>query len=101
MIKLDAGNVLLNPSQRKQLMAWLKRSLRLGDRLGDFVLTIKLRHIGRTYDVRAMVHDRAGDFGCHSRNTHWRDAIRELTRKLVQRLHDQWVKRLSPAVAAA
>ena len=29
MIKLEAGNVLLKPSQRKQLMSWLRRSLRV------------------------------------------------------------------------
>ena len=36
MIKLDLGNVLLKPSHRKQLMSWLRRSLRLGERLGDY-----------------------------------------------------------------
>src|SRR2546423_1301913 len=93
MIKLDAGNVLLKPSQRKQLMTWLRRSLRLGDRLGDFVLKIKFHRVGKQYEVRADVHDSAGDFGCRSRQTHWRDAIRDLARKLVNRLHDQWVRR--------
>ena len=34
MIKLDAGNVPLKPSHRRQLMTWLKRSLRLGQQLG-------------------------------------------------------------------
>ena len=51
MIQLDAGNVLLKPSQRKQLLSWLRRSLRLGQRLGDFALKITLRHVGKAYEV--------------------------------------------------
>jgi hypothetical protein len=89
MIKLDAGNVLLKPSQRRQLMTWLRRSLRLGARLGGFVLTITLHRIGRLYEVRANVHDRAGDFDCRSRRRDWRAACRELSKMLAGRLHDQ------------
>lgn len=89
MIKLDSGNVLLKPSQRKQLMAWLRRSLRLGKRLGDFALTITLQRTGRSYVVQAQVHDAVGDFGCRSRNHDWRDAIRNLIHTLALRLHQQ------------
>ena len=67
MIRLDAGNVMLKPSHRRQLMTWLKRSLRLGQQLGDFVLSISLRRAGRGYEARATVHDTAGDFACRVR----------------------------------
>ena len=89
MVKLDAGNVLLKPSQRRQLMSWLKRAMHLGKRLGDFFLTIKLRRQGRQYDVRATVHDSIGDFKLGARAADCRDAFRTLCRKLAVRLHDQ------------
>ena len=38
-------------------MTWLKRVQRLGERLGDFVLTITMRRSGRNYEVKAAVHD--------------------------------------------
>jgi hypothetical protein len=93
MIKLDAGNVLLKPSHRRQLMAWLRRAIQLGSRLGQFALTIRMRRTGRQYEVRAMVHDSAGDFVCRSRQTDWRSAVRDLVHSVVQRLHQQWVMR--------
>ncbi len=74
MIKLDAGNVLLKPSQRRQLMAWLRRTLRLGSRLGDFLLQITLHRTGNAYEVRAMVHDKAGDVNFRYRQADWRSA---------------------------
>ena len=89
MIELDAGIVLLKPTQRKQLMAWLRRSLRLGDRIGGFILRISMKRSGNIYEVKADVHDSAGDFGCRARMHHWRDAFRELVRKLTSRLHAQ------------
>ena len=98
MVKLDAGNVLLKPSQRKQLMSWLKRAMHLGKRIGDFLLTIKLKRQGRLYDVRATVHDAVGDFKLGSRSSDCREAFRTLCRKLAVRLHDQaLVHRLSVA----
>ena len=93
MIKLDAGNVLLKPSHRRQLMAWLRRSLRLGNRLGDFVLTITLKKCGRIYDVRASVNDACGSFNCHARRYDWRTAVRDLSRLLATRLHRQCLQR--------
>ena len=96
MVKLDAGNVLLKPSQRKQLMSWLKRAMHLGKRIGDFFLTIKLRRQGRLYDVRATVHDAVGDFKLGTRSSDCREAFRTLCRKLAVRLHDQaLVRRLA------
>jgi len=89
MVKLDAGNVLLKPSQRRQLMSWLKRAMHLGKRIGDFLLTIKLKRQGRLYDVRATVHDAVGDFKLGSRSSDCREAFRTLCRKLAVKLHDQ------------
>lgn len=97
MIKLDSGNVLLKPSQRKQLMSWLRRSLRLGQRLGDFFLSITLRRTGTMYQVEANVHDAAGDFGCKSRAHDWRGAVRDLVKSLTLRLHDQCIRRVAVA----
>ncbi len=93
MIKLDAGNVMLKPSHRRQLMTWLKRSLRLGQQLGDFVLSITLRRAGRPYEARATVHDTAGDFACRVRRADVRDAFRELARRVTSRLHAQHLHR--------
>ena len=98
MIKLHAGNVLLKPSQRRQITTLLRRCVRLGRRLGDFMLNITMRRAGRFYEMRAAVHDRAGDFACRSRQNNWQDALRDLARALTVRLHEQ---RLRFAVAAA
>lgn len=95
MIKLDLGNVLLKPSHRKQLMAWLRRSLRLGERLGNFVLSISLRRTGHHYEMQAAVHDSAGDFGCRARGQDWREVVRDLVKTLSHRLHDQCVQRVA------
>ena len=91
MVKLDAGNVLLKPSQKRQLMSWLKRAMHLGKRIGDFLVTIKLRRHGRQYDVRATVHDAIGDFKLGARAADCREAFRTLCRKLAVRLHDQCI----------
>ncbi|HEV8605528.1 MAG TPA: hypothetical protein VGQ99_09195 [Tepidisphaeraceae bacterium] len=91
MIKLDAGNVLLKPSHRRQLMTWLKRAIRLGAQLGDLVVTLTLQRIGKLYEVRATVHDSAGDFGCRRRNRDWRDAMHDVVLALTSRLHAQRV----------
>ena len=96
MIKLDAGNVLLKPSQRKQLMGWLKRCLRIGNRLGDFVLEIRMQRVGRHVEVRAAVHDQLGDITCRSRQTDWRNALRDLVRQLAPKLHGQYLSTLAP-----
>ncbi|HWE01020.1 MAG TPA: hypothetical protein VG326_01330 [Tepidisphaeraceae bacterium] len=91
MIKLDAGNVLLKPSHKRQLMASLKRSLELGSRLGDFLLHITLHRIGNAYEVKARVHDRGGDFHCRSRQSDWRGAMRELIRAISHHIHSRCV----------
>jgi hypothetical protein len=95
MIKLDSGNVLLKPSHRRQLMSWLKRALRIGQRLGDFVLNITLHRVGRLVEVQASVHDSAGDFVCRTRENDWHYAMRDLVRQIADRLHGQYVQRLA------
>ncbi len=77
MIQLDSGNVLLKPSHRKQLMAWLKRAARLGQRLGNFLLHITLKRVGRSYEVNVSVHDTAGDFHMRMKRHDWQDAVRD------------------------
>lgn len=94
MLQLDSGNVLLKPSHRKQLMTWLRRALRLGQKLGDLLIKITLQRTGRHYEVKAKVHDRAGDFGCRSRNHELKNALRELAHRLSIRLHDQRLGRV-------
>lgn len=89
MITIDAGNVLLKPSHRKQVMSWLKRAIRLGERLGDFAMKLSLHRSGRFYEVQAQVHDTAGDFGVRFRQHDWRDAIRNLIRALSLKLSMQ------------
>jgi hypothetical protein len=90
-IRLDAGNVLLKPSHKRQLLTWLRRAMRLGAKLGGLVVTLTLQRIGRLYEVRANVHDSAGDFDCRRRDRDWRDAIRECVMMVTARLHAQRV----------
>jgi hypothetical protein len=89
MVKLHSGNCRLNGSQRRQLNAWLKRAVRLGERVGDFLLKISVRRVGRGYELIASVHDSAGDFGCRSRGQTWRDVCREVARMISVRLRGQ------------
>ena len=89
MVKLNAGNVLLKPSQRRQLMTWLKRAQKIGGQVGDFFLTIDLFRIGRLTEVRAEVRDAAGNFTMKIRRPEWRDALQEIARMLTAQLHLQ------------
>ncbi|HLL88295.1 MAG TPA: hypothetical protein VK324_03235, partial [Tepidisphaeraceae bacterium] len=75
MIQLDPGYVLLKPSHRRQLATWLRRAVKLGERLGNFVLKLTLRRTGRGVEVRAAVHDRAGDFALRTRQGDARAAL--------------------------
>jgi len=95
MVKLNPGNFALKPSQRRQLLSWLKRTMRLGERVGDFLLTITVRRVGRAFEMAANVHDAAGDFGCRVRGQTWRDVCRAIVRTLAVRIHSQ---RLSAAM---
>ena len=93
MVKLHATNGLLKPSQRRQLLSWLKRAVALGEHVGDFLLSITVRRIGQRYVMRATVHDSAGDFGLRARGQTWRDVCRQIVRALSARLHDQRLAR--------
>jgi hypothetical protein len=97
MVRLDAGNVLLKPSHRRQLMGSLRRSLRLGERLGNFLLTITMHRVGRQYQLLATVRDSCGQFQCRCRSRDVGDAIREMVRSIKSRLHDQCVRQLAIA----
>jgi hypothetical protein len=93
MIQLNTENVLLKPSQRRQITAWLKRAVKYGQRLGAFTLNLTILRHGRRCEVRADVHCDAGSFTCHNRGSTWRDAMHEMVQMLVSRLHSQWVMR--------
>jgi hypothetical protein len=97
MIQLNSGNVLLKPSHKRQLMAWLKRATKMGERIGQFVLNLTLRRSGKFYEVSASVNDSAGKFDLRARSHDWRTAARNLVRMLAVRLHEQLITR---AVAA-
>ena len=89
MLQLDSGNVLLKPSHRRQLMTWLKRALRMGQRMGNFLLQISMKRIGRSYEVVVHVRDAAGDFHMRMKRHDWRDAMRDLSRMICVRLQGQ------------
>jgi hypothetical protein len=89
MIQLNSGNVLLKPSHRRQLTAWLKRALRIGHRLGNFVIQISMKRIGRSYEVNADVSDSSGAFHMRIKRHDWRDAARDLARMISVKLHNQ------------
>ena len=93
MIELDMGNVLLKPSQRRQMMARLRRCLKLGTRLGGFLLRITIWRTGRQLELRAAVSDRAGSFGCRVRRADWGEALHDLIHTLASRLHHQCLRR--------
>ena len=97
MIKLDLGNVLLKPSARRQLMSWLRRCLRLGERLGNFVLSLSIRRSGRIYELRGDVKGAGGNFACRSRAQDWRGSLRDMVKTLTLRLHDQYLRRAAMA----
>lgn len=89
MFSLDSGNVLLKPSHRKQLMTWLRRTLRLGQRIGKFALQITMQRVGKSYEVRITAQDSAGTLECRTKRHDWRDAVRDLVRRLTFWLHEQ------------
>lgn len=93
MIELDVGNVLLKPSQRRQMMARLRRCLKLGSRLGNFLLKITVWRTGRRYELRASVSEQSGGFGCRIRRTDWAGAVHGLIKALSRRLHHQCLQR--------
>jgi hypothetical protein len=96
MVKLRAGNCQLKPSQRRQLLAWLKRAINLGEKVGNFLLDITVRRVGRCFEMQASVHDAAGDFQCRIKGQTWRDVCRWIARTIAVKVHAQRLA-LAPA----
>lgn len=93
MIQLNAGNVLLKPSHRKQVLSSLRRANRLGDRLGHFNLNFSITRSGRFFEVNAEAHHSSADFTCRARRHDWQHAVQEVVHQLVNQLHTQWMLR--------
>jgi hypothetical protein len=93
MIQLNTENVLLKPSQRRQITAWLKRIVKFGERMGAFTLNLFIQRHGRRCEVRAEVRSQSGTFSLHNRGTDWRDAMHKMVQMLAARMHSQWVFR--------
>lgn len=91
MFTLDSGNVLLKPSHRKQLMSWLRRTMRLGQRVGNFTFKLAMQRVGKAYEVRITARDSAGTLVCRTKRHQWQDAVRDLVRRLTFWLHEQQI----------
>jgi hypothetical protein len=90
MVKLEPANCLLKRSQRRQLLSWLKRAVTMGERVGNFLLTITVRRgNGGRYEMMADVHNTAGTFRLRTRGQTWRDVCRATVRMLCVQLHNQ------------
>ena len=89
MVKLRTDNCQLKPSQRRQLLAWLKRAIHLGEKVGDFLLSITVRRVPKGFQMIASVQDAAGGFECRVRGQTWRDVCRWIARTVAVKLHSQ------------
>ena len=98
MISLTAANVSLKPSQKKQLLARLRRSIRLGERFGNFVLKINIKGCGRHMEVTAKGRDGGGDFNYRARQLTLADCVHMIVRMVVQRLHANALGRTLPSL---
>ena len=95
MIEFVSRNVSLKPAHRKQIQSWLRRSVRMGQQVGNFVLKIAIQRTGKSYVVRADVKDEAGSFTCRSKEHELMDACREVVLKLKVQLHNQRLARVA------
>lgn len=93
MIQLNSGNVLLKPSHRRQITVWLRRAIRMGQRLGRFLLNLRLSRSGRTIQALATVKASTGNFTCQCRGHDWRSTLQELAQRLARQLHTQLLLR--------
>ncbi len=89
MIELVSRNVSLKPSQRRQINAWLRRPLRIGQRIGNFVMKLTIQRTGNMYVVRADVQDGAGTFTCRARQASVLDACKRVVHAAYAQLHSQ------------
>jgi len=99
MIRLNAGNVLLKPSHRKQLLAWLRRAARLGRRLGRYAIWIDLHRSGRLIQMTAGVSTDHGVAAFRAREHDWRDAAHDIVRRLTTHLHDVMLQQMPARLA--
>jgi hypothetical protein len=99
MIRLNAGNVLLKPSHRRQLNAWLRRPTRLGGRLGEFDLSINMQRSGKLVEMTAGVSTSRGSAAFRAREQDWRDAAHRIVRMVTVHLHDLALRSMSPNLA--
>ena len=97
MIELESNNVLLKGSTRKQLLGWLKRSLKMAQRLGDFAVKITLQRVGTVYRLTAYVIGTGGSLECHAHGHDLRETCRKLVRQLSEQLHDKRLHK-TPAI---
>ena len=93
-MELVSLNVPLRGVHRKQIMAWLRRPLKVGQQIGSFVLKMTIQRSGKAFEVRAQVRDEAGEFTCRSRGD-LMDACIEVTHKLNLQLHRQRLQRMA------
>lgn len=91
-MELVSLNVPLRGVHRKQIMAWLRRSLKLGQQIGHFVLKVTIQRSGKGVEVLAHVYDEVGEFTCRSHGD-LMDAFRDVTHKLNLQLHKQRLQR--------
>jgi uncharacterized protein YecT (DUF1311 family) len=91
MIRLNAGNVLLKPSQRRQLNAWLT------SRLGDCSVHIDLHRSGHAIEMIAGVTTLHGKTAFRARESDWRSAAHRIVRMLTVYLHDLTLRSAMPA----
>ncbi|HMO24710.1 MAG TPA: hypothetical protein PKB10_00420 [Tepidisphaeraceae bacterium] len=82
MIQLECGNVLLKPSHKRQFLSHLRRLIKIGERIGNFVLRITLRRTGRATEAQVLVQDAAGEAALRCRGQSLRDALRQIVREL-------------------
>lgn len=82
MIQLECGNVLLKPSHKRQFLSHLRRVIKIGEKIGNFVLRITLRRTGRATEAQIRVHDAAGEAALRCRAQSLRDALRQIVREL-------------------
>lgn len=93
-MELVSPNVPLRGVHRKQILAWLRRPMKIGQQIGNFFMKMTIQRIGKSFEVKAQVRDEAGEFTCRSRGD-LMDACREVTLKLNQQLHRQRMQRMA------
>lgn len=97
MLKLDSGNVLLKPSQRRQLMTRLRRAMKLGQRIGKFTLNLTMNRCGKCCEILLSCQDKLGAMTVKVKRHDWKDALHDAVHRLENWLHEH---RCKPAMAS-